>query len=260
MERNFLAIFASLLLFLSSCQDTTAPETELADLDTPPTTELNFSGEEGAIITLEEAQSMTLKYQQMHPNQTQAFFLGADYLNDLLDQKSSLGVRFYLGMDGEMQHQLVGVGVDDTGTDLLNRSIVHATTSCTSDCNSNSPLWHGEKNRSVDIEVSQNDGEQITLDQAQLFTHFYQKLNPKSQKAFFYGQKVLRELLSESGTTGLWFYMGINEIDELELLPMTEISTTSARFAEIGPALTADRTSPCPPLCNRLSPLMLNDR
>ncbi|MEM9829589.1 MAG: hypothetical protein AAF944_03075 [Bacteroidota bacterium] len=244
-----LGILSLLVLFLAACQESTDPTQDLSRLEGSSATLLNFSGEEGEIIELTEGQAMTLKYQRKYPNQVRAFFLGADYVNQLLDQKSALGVRFYLGLDGAQEYQLIGAGVDDTGSDLLDRTIVHATTSCT-DCNSASPLWHGDKSQATNIPVSTKDGENVGLDQAQMFTHFYQKLFPKSQKAFYFGQDVLQELLNEPGAQGLWLYMGINEVDELEILPTIEFDVSSARFIEIGPAKVADRSTVCPPYCD----------
>ncbi|WKN44584.1 hypothetical protein [Tunicatimonas pelagia] len=254
-----MRILSVLLLFLAACQETTDPTQDLTNLDPSPATLLNFSGEEGEIITLTEGQAMTLKYQRMYPNQTRAFFIGADRLHQLLNQESALGVRFYLGLNGEQQYQLVGAGVDDTGTDLLNQTIVHATTSCSSNCNAASPLWHDDAQGSDGIAVNTKDGAYISIDQAQMFTHFYQKLFPKSQKAFYFGQEVLHELLDEAEEPGLWFYMGINEIEELELLPTVEFDVSSARFAEVGPAKVADRSWPCPPVCYEYSLLVANE-
>lgn len=68
-----------------------------------------------------------------------AFAFKTEDLKALIDTQQPDMVRFYLGINSEGQYQLIYVGVDTNGNDMLN--VIHDFSfPCPSTCPPNSPL------------------------------------------------------------------------------------------------------------------------
>lgn len=78
-----------------------------------------FNGTEGGPITLEAAAAMTACYRKLHPNQTEAHFMGKDNFLALLNQTGCVGIRVYYGDKPSGGKELIFVGVDADENDML---------------------------------------------------------------------------------------------------------------------------------------------
>jgi len=78
-----------------------------------------FDGTEGAPIELKLAVEWTHRWQTENPEGTKAYFYGRETLQAILAQEGSVGIRFYHGIDEKGNRQLVLVGVNTKGEDLL---------------------------------------------------------------------------------------------------------------------------------------------
>jgi hypothetical protein len=83
------------------------------------TFEYTFDGTEGDPISFEIAQSWIGNYRDEHPAETEAHFFGRDILTQLLAEEGSVGIRVYYGLDENGNKQLILVGVDTNGGNLL---------------------------------------------------------------------------------------------------------------------------------------------
>lgn len=94
----------------------------------------------GEEITLAEATDFTHSFQEENPNAVKSFFVGANKLNLILEQKGCIGVRIYNGYDADQNKvNLVLVGVDKTGEDVANGIILEELVICPPNCPPSSP-------------------------------------------------------------------------------------------------------------------------
>lgn len=94
----------------------------------------------GAIISLDEAASMTKLYQKQHPGGMWAGFFGAYVYNNLLAQPGCIGIRMYSGLKEDKQECYVLVGVDKAGSDMTKGLIYDMSSPCPPICWVESPL------------------------------------------------------------------------------------------------------------------------
>ena len=78
-----------------------------------------FDGTEGGEITLEEGAILTARYRATHPLQRKGHFFGKEILNDILARPGCVGIRMYHGLDTLLRHEMVLVGADAEGDDML---------------------------------------------------------------------------------------------------------------------------------------------
>lgn len=79
-----------------------------------------FNGSEGGPISLETAKKWTANYRAtIKPGETEAHYWGADVIRRLLDENLSVGIRAYYAIDDAGKKQLLLVGVDGDGNNLL---------------------------------------------------------------------------------------------------------------------------------------------
>ncbi len=78
-----------------------------------------FNGKEGEQITLQEAAQLTANYRTAHPNEIRGHFMGKSILKTLLDQEGCMGIRTYHGINTDGSKEIVLVGVDANGNDML---------------------------------------------------------------------------------------------------------------------------------------------
>ncbi|MCI0751137.1 MAG: hypothetical protein L0Y35_04810, partial [Flammeovirgaceae bacterium] len=79
----------------------------------------DLTGSEGDPITMETATRWIKNYQEENPNQNQAHFFGYEIIKQLLGQDGCVGIRIYYGIDDNGVRQLMLVGTDAKGNDLL---------------------------------------------------------------------------------------------------------------------------------------------
>lgn len=79
-----------------------------------------FNGTEGMAMDPEQAVAWTAKYRETEgENATKANFYGREILQKLLDQDGCMGIRIYYAIDENGQKQMVLVGVDAEGNDII---------------------------------------------------------------------------------------------------------------------------------------------
>lgn len=79
-----------------------------------------FNGSEGGPISLETAKKWTANYRAtIKPGETEAHYWGAAIIRQLLDENRSVGIRAYYAIDDNGKKQLLLVGVDEDGNNLL---------------------------------------------------------------------------------------------------------------------------------------------
>lgn len=79
-----------------------------------------FNGSEGGPISLETAKKWTANYRAtIKPGETEAHYFGGGIIKRLLDENRSVGIRAYYAIDDNGKKQLLLVGVDEDGNNLL---------------------------------------------------------------------------------------------------------------------------------------------
>lgn len=79
-----------------------------------------FNGSEGGPISLETAKKWTANYRAtIKPGETEAHYFGHESIRRVLDESRSVGIRAYYAIDDNGKKQLLLVGVDEDGNDLL---------------------------------------------------------------------------------------------------------------------------------------------
>jgi hypothetical protein len=76
---------------------------------------------EGKLIPLQEAAGLTAAYRQNHPGQIQGFLFGKTNVEEILNQRGCVSVRSYLGQNPDGSLELIVVGVDANGNDMLDK-------------------------------------------------------------------------------------------------------------------------------------------
>ena len=96
---------------------------------------MNFTGNEGQFVTLEEASHWTATFRES-PNfdGVHAHFYGINKIKDLLKQTGCVGLRIYRAIDDTNAPVLVLVGTDGEGNDLTNGLILEKGTACPPMC------------------------------------------------------------------------------------------------------------------------------
>lgn len=80
----------------------------------------NFNGTEGGPIPLSTAKQWTANYRaSIKPGETEAHYFGGDIIRKLLDEDKSVGIRVYYAIDDKGKKQLLLIGVDVEGNNLL---------------------------------------------------------------------------------------------------------------------------------------------
>lgn len=81
-----------------------------------------FNGSEGGPIPLATAKEWTANYRAtIKPGETEAHYFGSDIIQRLLNEAGSIGIRVYYAIDDQGKKQLLLVGVDEDGNNLLPR-------------------------------------------------------------------------------------------------------------------------------------------
>ena len=78
-----------------------------------------FDGTEGGKISPEEAAALTAAHRRAFPRERKGHFFGKEILNQLLAQEGCVGIRMYHGLDREGQREMVLVGANAVGDDML---------------------------------------------------------------------------------------------------------------------------------------------
>ncbi|MFD2514937.1 hypothetical protein ACFSRY_13755 [Pontibacter locisalis] len=98
-----------------------------------------FDGTEGAPIALDQAASWTANYRRNaaageNGVVIKGHFYGKDILQKILDQPGCMGIRIYHARDGRGQRQLVLVGANAEGEDMVEGTVADSGKLCPPDC------------------------------------------------------------------------------------------------------------------------------
>ncbi|NHZ85277.1 MAG: hypothetical protein GWP19_05285 [Planctomycetia bacterium] len=98
-----------------------------------------------------------------------------------------------------------------------------------------------------------NEGEKITLQEAEKFTENYRKSEKaEAIKAEFIGKELVNEILSQEKCVGLRLYFGKNEKGNLNIV----VVGANKDGNDLYNGVIADKLPPCPPYCGTDSPLL----
>ncbi|STZ49458.1 Uncharacterised protein [Myroides odoratimimus] len=96
---------------------------------------MEINKKSGTVISLEKASELTHSYQENNPEKPNSYFVGLDKINELLQQKESIGFRIYPGLDPQSnQNNLVLVAVDQNGEDLTSGIMLDELVTCPPMC------------------------------------------------------------------------------------------------------------------------------
>lgn len=102
---------------------------------------MNINKNSSEVITLPEAETYTHGFQEAYPEEIKAFFAGSNKLKQVLDQEDCIGIRIYAGLDKTTNRKnLVLVGVNALGQDMVDGTILEELNPCPTDCDNLSPL------------------------------------------------------------------------------------------------------------------------
>lgn len=81
----------------------------------------SFTGEEGERIDLTEATKLVTNWRRQNPGPEviRAHFFGKKNVEDVLAQPSCVGIRIYYALDDSGKKQLVVVGADKDGNNII---------------------------------------------------------------------------------------------------------------------------------------------
>lgn len=94
-----------------------------SDVGQPLITEYSFNGQEGDPIPLETAQRWTANFQTSNPTGTKAHFFGFEIIRQILAEEGCVGIRMYYALDDNGKRQLVLVGTNAAGENLIPKSL-----------------------------------------------------------------------------------------------------------------------------------------
>ena len=100
-----------------------------------------FDGNEGTIVSLQEASRWTANYRRTIPlGEVISQFVGREKLLDILNQDGCMGVRMYYAIDDDGKKNLVLVGAKENEDDMENGIIVDKCFLCPPRCPSRNEL------------------------------------------------------------------------------------------------------------------------
>ena len=101
-----------------------------------------YTGNENHQISLADAAALTANYRQQFETNDyiKAEFFGKQAVENLLNQNGCAGLRIYYGKDELNVSKLVIVGVNSSGNDMTQGSILEFGLPCPPYCSDNNPL------------------------------------------------------------------------------------------------------------------------
>ncbi len=101
--------------------------------------------------------------------------------------------------------------------------------------------------------IDKNTSEVINLDTAINYTHAYQAQHPDEIKAYFVGIEKINLILEHEDCTGIRIYNGYDSEAGRTNLVLVGVN---ANGEDMITAPIIEKLSPCPPSCDRSSPLI----
>jgi hypothetical protein len=127
-----IALTAAMAILFSCNNDNELPvskeKTSRAKQAAARITDYTFSGSEGGAITLETANRWTANYRGENAGDTEAHFFGNEIIKQILAEEGAVGIRMYYALDDNGRKQILLVGTNAKGEDLLPSSSSNAKT------------------------------------------------------------------------------------------------------------------------------------
>ncbi len=102
---------------------------------------MSFSPKTGEFIALDVASEETAAYRRSGSfNGTLSHAVGKEKMIELLNQDGCVGVRAYRSLSATDGDQLVFVGVDENGNDMVEGLILNRVRRCPPDCSTSNAL------------------------------------------------------------------------------------------------------------------------
>jgi hypothetical protein len=100
-----------------------------------------FNGNEGSVVTLEEASGWTANYRKTIPaGEIIGQFVGKNQLMKILNQKNCVGIRFYYGIGDDGKKNLIAVGAGSDENDMVDGVILERLFPCPPRCSQRNTL------------------------------------------------------------------------------------------------------------------------
>lgn len=78
-----------------------------------------FTGQEGDPISYDIAKKWVSNYQEKNSDGTMAHFFGYEIIKDILALEGCMGIRMYYALDDSGERQIILVGVDENGNNIV---------------------------------------------------------------------------------------------------------------------------------------------
>jgi hypothetical protein len=104
---------------------------------------MDYNGHEDYTISFDTGADLTKRYRdQMTSGQLKGGFIGRDSMLDLLNQEGCIGFRYYYGLNSNGKQEVVFVGVDTNGNDMIGTGKICIDTAlpCPTYCGNNNVL------------------------------------------------------------------------------------------------------------------------
>jgi len=85
-------------------------------------------------ITLEQAQILTANFRQKNPGVVRGGKFDRDAFDEILAQSDCVGIRYYYGLDANDSPQLILVGVNSKGNDMIDDLLCEMSWPCPPTC------------------------------------------------------------------------------------------------------------------------------
>jgi len=203
-----------------------------------------FNGTEGDPISLDTSKNWVNNYVASNPLGTKAYFFGSAVLKNILAQSGCMGIRIYYAIEDSGNQQLLLIGADVNGNDLLPTVGISGKVSAVT-LSGGQDSFNGTEGSSISAEITKS------------WIANYGNKSPLSIQAHFFGFEIINQILAESGCMGIRIYYALNALSIQQLLlvgayanggSLLPASTIGGRVSDGGNTV-ADASFPCPAYC-----------
>lgn len=242
-------IFSSMVMTISSCDPTVelSKPVDPSQLDPGIISNYTFTGAEGDPITLQVALSWYANYINKNDLTFKAHFFGASVLKQILTTSTVMGIRIYYSIDDDGNKQLLLIGADGNGNDMVPKSGAKGI-------NSLLDLSGG----SVADSLKGTEGTWMPEEVSKRWIANYATQYPQGLIAHFFGYQIINQILNETDCIGIRMYYALNDAGVQQILlvgvnskgqNILPLSSTGGREMD-GGATVADASFPCPTYCS----------
>ena len=247
-QTTLAIVLGSLLMTMSCNENSNAPSPSNSNVNAR-VNNYTFDGTEGDPITLEVATRWIDNYVNQNGGTLTAHFFGRKVLEKTLSKNGCIGIRFYYSIDNSAKPTTLLIG---TGSDGENLGPMHgirgkeATFALTSTASLSSSL-------------ADTEGDSISRATSHQWVINYNQKKPTGIQAHFFGNEIIKQILSQSGCIGIRTYYALNDAGVQQLLLVGVIgsgknmlplsSSINAKVTSDG-GTVADMSTPCPVQCS----------